>query len=149
MIVATLLAVVWMGASILAQQAGTGRGTGPVYDAATEATFQGTVQSVEQIADQGREGRGRGRRALGGTHIILSTATGPVEVHVGPAAFLTENKVVIVDGDAVEIIGSRVSLDDEPFVVAREIRKGDQTWTLRDATGRPLWSGGRRGDQRR
>jgi hypothetical protein len=26
-------------------------------------------------------------------------------------------------------------------VLARELRKADKTWTLRDVTGQPLWSG--------
>jgi hypothetical protein len=26
-------------------------------------------------------------------------------------------------------------------VIAKQIKKGDNTWTLRDASGRPLWSG--------
>jgi hypothetical protein len=51
--------------------------------------------------------------------------------------------VTIASGDVVHILGSRVTIDDEPVPLARQIEKGDQTWTLRDANGRPLWSGGR------
>jgi hypothetical protein len=29
-------------------------------------------------------------------------------------------------------------------LIAREIKKGDKTMTLRDENGRPLWSGGMR-----
>ncbi|MGE5837275.1 MAG: hypothetical protein ACM4AI_22570 [Acidobacteriota bacterium] len=44
-------------------------------------------------------------------------------------------------GDAVEIPGSRVTMDAEPVLIAKQIKKGDTTWMLRDASGRPLWSG--------
>jgi hypothetical protein len=115
-----------------------------MYDTTTEATFLGTVESVEQSVGQGRARGGRGRRRPGGTHIVLQTDVGPLEVHLGPTTFLAEKNIAIVAGDALQILGSRVSVNDESFVVAREITKGDQTWTLRDASGRPLWSGGRR-----
>jgi len=42
---------------------------------------------------------------------------------------------------ALEILGSRVTIDKGPVVIARQIKKGDSTWTLRDASGRSLWSG--------
>jgi hypothetical protein len=36
------------------------------------------------------------------------------------------------------------TVDGKAVLVARQIKKGSDTWTLRDASGRPLWSGGRR-----
>jgi hypothetical protein len=57
---------------------------------------------------------GRGGRGMGGIHLTL------------------------------EIVGSRITIDDKPVLVARQIKNGDQTVTLRDESGRPLWSGGRR-----
>lgn len=36
--------------------------------------------------------------------------------------------------------GSRGTVGDSKIVLAREIRKADHTWTLRDAAGEPLWS---------
>ena len=46
----------------------------------------------------------------------------------------------IKKGDGLEVIGSRITVDQSQVVLAREIRKGDTAWTLRDATGQPLWS---------
>jgi len=66
-------------------------------------------------------------------------------VHRGPTAFLTETKVALLKGDTVEIVGSRIALAGETVLLAREVRKDDSVWTLRDATGLPLWRGrGRR-----
>jgi hypothetical protein len=82
--------------------------------------------------------------AWGGTHLIVKTKTDTFEVHVGPTAYLTEQKITLAKGDTLGILGSRVTIDDEPVLLARQITKGANKWTLRDASGRPLWSGARR-----
>jgi hypothetical protein len=134
----------WMATTALvAQPRGGGRG-GPRYDVATEATATGTVESVERIAGPGG---GRGRRGLGGTHLTLKGPTETLEVHLGPTAFLNEQKVAVAKGDTLEIVGSRVTVDDERVFIAKSVRKGASVWTLRDASGLPLWRGGRGGRQ--
>lgn len=124
----------------LAQAAQRGRQGGPMYDMKTEASFAGTVDTVESVTRPDRSGR----RSLGGTHLILKTVAETLEVHLGPSAFLMDKKINILKGDAVEILGSRVTIDGTQVLLAREIKKGDNTWTLRDASGHPMWSGGRR-----
>jgi hypothetical protein len=110
----------------------------PRYDAATEVTLRGTIQEVRQTT-------GMGRRHLGGTHLTLKTDTDTVEVHLGPAAFIAEQKLVLTGGDAVEVVGSRVTVAGTTAILARELRTGDQVVTFRDAQGFPKWSGrGRR-----
>jgi hypothetical protein len=128
-----------VAAPLLAQS--QGRGGGPRYDLTTEATVTGTVESVEHIAGPGG---GRGRRGLGGTHLTLKSSTETLEVHLGPTAFLNEKKVAIAQGDTLEITGSRVTVDGERVFIAREVKKGDSTWMLRNAAGLPLWRGRQR-----
>jgi hypothetical protein len=111
----------------------------PMYDVKTETTITAVVESVESIAAP----RGRGRRGLAGTHLVVRIGTVRMEVHLGPSAYLTEKRIAIAKGDALEILGSRITIDDEPVLLARQIKKGETTWTLRDATGRPFWSGRR------
>jgi hypothetical protein len=120
-----------------AQTPGGGRQGSPMYDVNSETTITGTVDSVENITGSG----GRGRRGLGGTHLVLKTEKEALNVHLGPTAYLAEQKIVIAKGDALEILGSRVTVDNETFLIAKRIKKGDNTWTLRDASGRPAWSG--------
>jgi hypothetical protein len=136
------VAVLLLGLAPLAsaQAPRTGRGGSPMYDVKTETTISGTIESIETIAGPG----GRGRRGLGGTHLVVKTATETIEVHVGPTAYLAEQKITLAKGDTVQILGSRVTIDNEPVLLARQITNGGDTWTLRDASGRPLWSGGRR-----
>jgi hypothetical protein len=134
MIGAALLVV---GVSFAFAQAPSPAGQGaPMYDLKTETTINGTVESVETI-----KAGGRGRRGLGGTHLVLKTEKDSVEVHVGPTAYLAEKGITLAKGDKIEILGSRVTADNETFLIARQIKKGDNTWTLRDASGRPAWSG--------
>ena len=127
----------FVAAPLLAQPQGRREGS-PRYDLATEATVTGTVESVEQIAGPGG---GRGRRGLGGTHITLKTTTETLAVHLGPTAFLNEKKVAIAKGDTLVVVGSGVTVDDERVFIAKEVKKGDSAWTLRDAAGLPLWRG--------
>jgi hypothetical protein len=108
-----------------------------MYDVKTETTIRGTVESVDTVTGAG----GRGRHALGGTHLMVKTEKEALAVHVGPTAYLTEKGITLAKGDTLEILGSRVTIDKESVVIARQIKKGDNTWTLRDGSGRPLWSG--------
>ena len=129
------------GASVLAAaQTASAPPQGPRYDVKTEVTISGVIDSVEAVTGQG----GRGRRGLGGTHLTVTTDKEALAVHVGPTAYLQEKGIALAKGDTVEVLGSRVTIDNEPVLIAKEIKKDGKTWTLRDASGRPLWSGPRK-----
>jgi hypothetical protein len=114
------LLVVGIGSFAFAQMP-RGRGAGsPMYDSTSEVRITGTVERIETIA--GMMGRGRG--AMGGTHLIVKTATETLEVHLGPTAYLTEEKIVLAQGDTLEIFGSRVTMAGKTVLLAREIAKG-------------------------
>jgi hypothetical protein len=66
------------------------------------------------------------------------------QVHLGPASFVSAKNVNLEKGDALTVVGSKITMQGEEIVIAREIRKGDQVLTLRDAKGLPLWSRGNR-----
>ena len=125
------------GASVVMAQTEPGRQGSPMYDVKTEVTITGTVETIEIVAGSG----GGGRSALGGTHLVMKTDKEALGVHVGPTAYLKEKGIAFAKGDLLEILGSRVIIDGQPIVIARQVKKGDSTWTLRDASGRPLWSG--------
>lgn len=111
-----------------------GMGRGPMnYNAATEVTLTGTVDEVKQMQPPGR--------GMGGVHLMVATPTGPIEVHVGPASFVTSKNFAFAKGDALTVVGSKIPMGGQDVVLAREITKGDQVLTLRDAKGFPLWSG--------
>ena len=114
---------------------GMGKGMAK-YDTATEATLKGTVVAVNQIAGP--------RGGPGGTHLTLKTGQETLDVHLGPVAFLQKEGIEIAKGDQVEVTGSRVKSQGGEAVLAREVKKGGKTFTLRNAQGVPKWSMGRR-----
>jgi DNA/RNA endonuclease YhcR with UshA esterase domain len=116
------------------RQAGQGKGV-PRYDPAAEATVTGVIQEVRQVT---------GRAAWGGTHLTLDTGAGPLDVHVGPTWFLAKQSFTFAKGDQIEVTGSKVKYEGADALIAREIKRGEQVLTLRDAQGIPVWSGRKR-----
>jgi hypothetical protein len=110
----------------------------PMYDVNTEATLTGTIESVETVPPPG------GGRGKGGTHVVLRSCEDTITVHLGPTAFLESQGISVASGDALEVVGSRVTMRGQAVVLARELKKAGTTYTLRDSAGRPLWSGGQR-----
>ena len=118
-------------------QGGRGRAQAPRYDTSTEVTIRGTVQEIKEVPDMPHGG------SATGTHLMVKTEKETLEVHLGPTAFIAEQKMSLSRGDAIEVTGSRVKVGANDAVIAREIRKGTQTVTLRDDKGVPKWSRGR------
>ena len=114
----------------------------PAYDTRTEATLTGTVENVtttdRSLGPGGGMGMGTQERQF-----TLKTGTGTIDVRLGPHDFVNKQKVRIAQGDTVEVIGSRVTVGESEVVLARELRKGAASWTLRDATGQPRWDASR------
>ena len=116
----------------------------PAYDTQTETTITGAIQDLK---DGGGRAGGPGPMAIPdrtlGIHdrfFMLKIGKETVEVRLAPTAFLAEMNVDIRNGDTVEVIGSRVRVGKSEVLLAREIRKGETLWTLRDVNGTPLWA---------
>jgi hypothetical protein len=104
-----------------------------MYNPATEITLKGSVEAVDQIM---------GRRGWERTQLSLKTEKETIDVRVGPTWFLMKNKMSFVKGDQVEVTGSQVKFADKDVLIAREIKRGGETFTLRNADGIPAWRGG-------
>ena len=124
LLLATVTASLWA-------QGGAGRSM-PRYDPKTEVTVTGTLEDVQLHP---------GHHAGTGTHLILRTNSGTMEVHVGPTAYIEKQQFSFTKGDQVEVVGSRVKIDGSDALLARQISRGGKTLSLRDQTGVPLWSG--------
>lgn len=132
-IVMGLAALVISSVAVFAQpRRGAGAGM-PRYDKATETTVVGTVDEV-----QTHQGRAGGT----GTHLVLKTETGSLDVHVGPTSWLADQKYAFAKGDRLEVIGSKVKVDSADAFLARTIKRGDSTIVLRNQDGIPAWSRG-------
>jgi hypothetical protein len=124
------LALLGFAASAIARGPG---GAGRTYDPHTVETVSGEVTTVETIPHAG------GRS--GGVHLALKTDRETISVHLGPAWYIDKQKLHVARGDKIEVEGSRVTDEGKPAIVARQIKKGNETLTLRDAAGVPAWAG--------
>ena len=104
----------------------------PRYDLAQEVKIKGEVMEVKNY-DCPISG------ALG-AHLALQTAEGVFEVHLAPAAFLTEYSISFAKGDKVEVVGNKVTFHDMPALLVRRVIRDQNDFTFRDAKGNPLWS---------
>lgn len=105
------------------------------YDPSTETTVKGTVKQVKQVS---------GRRGWNGTHLLLKTEAGSLQVHAGPSSYITSQGFSFAKGDEIEVLGSKVKPGENEALIAREVKKEDKTLVLRDSQGAPQWAGGRR-----
>jgi len=108
---------------------------GPRYDPKTEVTIDGTVEEAKEISKGGGQA---------GMHALVKTASGTFDVRLGPADFWKRHGFELAKGDSIQATGSKVKSGESEILIAREVRKGDKTVTLRDASGVPAWSRGRR-----
>jgi hypothetical protein len=104
------------------------------YDAGREVNLVGTVTSFVADSPTGPLG----------AHVMVQTAAGPVDVHVGSAKFLQLNNLTLTSGDSVRIIGESFTNGSNTVFLARIIQKGIQAVAVRSPRGMPLWSAGSR-----
>ncbi len=121
-------------AALVVPSAFAQRGRGFQYDKSAEITVKGTV---EEVRERGPEWRTR-------TLLVVQTGDQTLNVSLGPSSFVADSKIKFAQGDEVQVIGVKRSFRGNEIMVAREVKKGDQTLTLRDADGNPKYPQGRR-----
>ena len=125
-----LLIVFGVGLLLPAAWAQTASKTGPKYDVKNEVKVKGVVEEVRQVPGQ-----------FEGTQLVVKTDSKTVLVHVAPADFLKEMETSFNKGDQVEVVGCKAPGTTEEEILAREITVGQNTTTLRDDKGIPVWAG--------
>ena len=115
---------------------GMGGGMGPrLYNPQTVTTVAGQVEKLEELT------MGRGGRGMAFREVLLKTDQGSIMVHLGPAWYLDEQKFAVKAGDTLEATGSKVTLNNQPALIAREVKVNGKTLKLRDEQGLPAWRG--------
>jgi hypothetical protein len=127
-----LLAAAAIAAALATTPALAQGGKGMGYNKATERTVTGVVEKV--LTHQAKNGGT-------GLHLSFKTETGVLDVHVGPTNWLSSKKYEFATGDTLTVTGSATKVNGADVLIAREIVKGGQTFTLRNTDGFPLWSG--------
>jgi hypothetical protein len=101
------------------------------YDPAAETTVTGTILHVVTF---------RTPDGVVGVHFDLQGPTGLINVHVAPAMYIGMNNFSFLADDRVEIAGVSVFQDGNKSFIARAIKAGGKTLTLRAEDGTPAWT---------
>ncbi len=104
--------------------------TGPKYDVANQVKIKGVIDDIHETPG-----------AFEGTHLVVKTDTGTVLVQLAPADFLKEIDASFKKGDQIEVVGAKNMGTEGEEILAREITIGNNTTTLRDDSGVPVWVG--------
>ena len=105
------------------------------YNVSAVETVSGVITQIDRTTSW--------RPGQPGVHLLVKTDKETLWVLVGPAWHLERRKIDFKVGDRLTVTGSRATFNDEPALLAGKIVMGDRTLGLRDATGRPAWSGRR------
>ena len=118
--------------ALLAGAAAQKPAAGPKYDLATESKFKGVIDDIKEVPNS----------CLGDTcvHIFVKTGNGVVEVQVAPPEFLKFMEITFTKGDEVQVVGSKISANGNPLVLARLITRNNNDMSVRDDKGNPAWT---------
>lgn len=102
----------------------------PGYDARAEHVVKATVAGIKTHES-----------VLGyqDMHVTLTTTVGEMEVHLGPVSYLAKRGFDLKAGDEIVVTGCKTTWEDKPVIVARNLKTGDRSLTLRNMKGKPAW----------
>jgi hypothetical protein len=100
-----------------------------LYNVASETTLKGKITAVEDFTCPVSESEI-------GRHILLQTSSGVVQVHMAPARVMRSQKFSFSPGDQIEVVGSKVRLQGQETLIAREITRGNESFFIRDREGK-------------
>ena len=130
-----------LGSAAFSQQPHSGVSSGKTppgaYNIANDVSLQGTVlKYTENSATQPI-----------GTHVLLQTSTGNVDVHLGDARLLHLAKLNITPGSSIRFVGQMDTTGSNPVFLARLVQVGTQLLAVRSDHGFPLASAGVRANK--
>jgi predicted PhzF superfamily epimerase YddE/YHI9 len=103
----------------------------PKYDLQTETKIKGVVDEV-RLPPKGSE-----KEVV---HLLVKTGSDTTDVYLCPKAFMDDMGMDFNKGDEIALTGSKVKVGEADLVLAREVVKGNNTFTLRDGKGGPVWN---------
>jgi hypothetical protein len=100
----------------------------PVYDVTKEVKVEGTIQKIDDFGTNGPVG----------THIMVQTAQGVVDAHLGFGAASTPEYLGIAQGQSVTLTGMMQSFDGTNVLMARILTTSNHIFVLRNEHGIPV-----------
>lgn len=107
---------------------------GFAYDSKRETVLEGTVVSYSESA----------QTAPIGAHATLRTASGDVDVHLGPTSYLQAKHFSLTAGEQVSFAGATSVVNGKSVFLARTAQKGNQVIAIRSPRGTLLAIGAAR-----
>jgi len=98
----------------------------PKYDVSKEVTLEGTIQSLVKKPAPG---------AMLGAHLIVSTAQGAVDAHIGDRVIAGPNAESFATGQAVKLVGTMTEINQQSVLLVRTIQTANRTITVRSEHG--------------
>lgn len=95
------------------------------YDLSREGSLLGTVVKYETASAVPPLG----------AHVLIQTASGQVDVHLGNPRVLQANHFELNPGDSLRIVGEDLAIGDGTIFAARIVQKGTQAVAVRNARG--------------
>jgi hypothetical protein len=132
---ATLAGTMLLLTAVGAQQRAAVVSSRPAYDATHEIVLQGMVVSYTEDSS----------RPPMGAHVTVQTASGAVDVHLGPASYLRSNHFSLATGESVWLVGVSIPTRESNVFLARLARHGTQAIALRSPNGFLLANSAARG----
>ena len=102
----------------------------PAYDASKEVTISGTVHSISRHSDSGKPS---------GAHLMIATAHGLVDAHLGSFALEGSRPISLNLGEQVRVAGVMITVKGSPMLLARTIQTSTQTFVIRNEHGALLF----------
>jgi hypothetical protein len=104
----------------------------PKYDPSKEGTFKGTITAVKDRECPVTGGMG--------SHFMLKLADDKTyEVHVAATKLVKDLELELKVGEEVEVTGVKLIFQDVDAILVREIKHGNDIFTFRDKSGKPVW----------
>lgn len=100
-----------------------------LYNVASETTVKGVVRGVEDFTCPVSESEI-------GRHLRLQTANGTMQIHLAPARVMRSQNFSFSPGDQIEVLGSKVKVQGQESMMAREITRGNESFFIRDREGK-------------